>query len=72
MGEDAKFKIGDKVTRFAGDKPGVVTDVMILKRYNGQERFMYKVKFDDTEYAYVPCDLQLFETKEPKNETDIS
>ena len=71
MNDEAKFKIGDLVTRFTGDKPGTVIDVVIVCHIDGQESFFYKVKFGCNVQFYVPCDLRLF-TQETNDETDVS
>lgn len=56
----SEFSIGDKVAKLWDSKcVGTVTDVMINRRRDGREAYLYKVDFEGTVGVYVPCDLIL-------------
>lgn len=68
---ESKFKIGDKVKRYNGDKVGTVVDVIIMSFPNGRENYFYKAEFAGEVLVYVPCDLQLYDEQETEYETNV-
>lgn len=54
-----EFNIGDKVTKLWDPKhTGTVIDVMINRRMDGRESYLYQVNFEGMVGVYVPCDLR--------------
>jgi hypothetical protein len=55
----SEFKIGDRVARIWDSKTiGTVMDVMITRRLDGLEAYLYQVEFEGVIGTYTGCDFR--------------